>query len=191
MHVLGFGTLFRPQILSNSLLKWCNSSLQLPDIHIPVGAGRSKLRWEAQDFYTQTEPIQPSSKANMSCVFPPNTWFPEWFLLNFDPPGLWSKRCGRCLCSCLQCTLDLDKKNIKNRVKREESCWLCIHIFRCFPSSEFVFVGLFIAFIWEPKGYQLQMLEDLCFPTPHFARFATGCAGRNELGVISFWKIYQ
>ena len=120
-----FSLYFRPQILSNSLLKWCNSSLQLPDIHIPVGAGRSKPRLEAQfslylsalniyqDFYTQTEPIQPSSKANMSCFFLPTLDFLNDICSTLIPPGLWSKRCGRCLCSCLQCTLDLDKKTLK------------------------------------------------------------------------------
>ena len=93
-----FSLYFRPQILSNSLLKWCNSSLQLPDIHIPVGAGRSKPRLEAQfsalniyqDFYTQTEPIQPSSKANMSCFFLPTLDFlndicSTLILQDFDP----------------------------------------------------------------------------------------------------------
>ena len=55
--------------------------------------------------------------------------------MSFFRPGLWSKRCGHCLCSCLQCTLDIDeKKPLKNQVKREESGRHCIHIFHCFPS---------------------------------------------------------
>ena len=124
-----------------------------------------------------------------------NDFWSTLILQDFDPKDV----AAACV-PAFNAPWTLMKKNI-HQVKREESCWLCIYIFHCFPGSEFVFFGLFIAFIWEPKGYQLQMWEDLCFLTQHFARLSTN-GGRirfrltcpnfipvpNELGVLSFWN---